>query len=1411
MSGTEASSELAKYEILELAGAGGSGLVYRARRCGSGGARGAGEEIVALKLARDGGGSAPLAREAMYAALALSPRLPELVDVGWALVDGASARAVDPALHAGAVPFVALRWAPGAPLDPSAEGDRVAIALGAARDVGDALADLHEMGVAHGDVKPANLIASAGIVRVIDLGLAGPLHATTVEGATLRYLDRGASSLGDARARDLVALGAVLAELGDPAVARAEDPIGAARARRLPGAVGAICAALLAPSPGARPSATWVAATARAALRAGGAHAEDPQRAIRDARRVRAAYLKLRRDELDHASSARDDAAPWLAEAAAQAARARSIAARGAGAAGVSLGPLPPDQRARWLTALVGSAAAAWPLASLAAVSERALATALTELSLRLSPAAWTFHDVESAAQGRPAHVAASSRRAPHHGAIDASEAARLALAIAAVPPDAAALEQIEQAERAPEPLVIAAADALRLRGELGRARSLVLREGSGADALASDILRRAGDLALAEERARRALAEGADPAGRARAVLARIALDRGDQSEAARLTEGASTAAVSEVAALARAARGDTSGALAEITRGEALATTAEERARLAAVRGYVAHGSDPEGTFAAFGAAVDHAVRSGAIVEEATYRTGEAAAAVSLGELGAAIATARRAALLWEHLGRPELAARALLAAAAAYATAGALHDTQRAAAEATARARDGGDHRAEAYAHWAIADVTPAGDPDGLAAAERAAARLGDAGAEDGVRAAARLLRHGAPALTGDAARIAELDHLAGDALALSTGARLDWWGARAARLVDGAADGGDARVLAAIAALADRRAPVGARGPALAAGQLLAAQQGRGDEAQRLLALLGDVARDLVRRAPPELAAAVQALPWVARAAAAPEPAIRPEQVRDLEALIRSFSDHERLGPLLNRILDALVLWTGVERGLLLLRAPDGRLVPRAARNLARADLTEEQMSLSQTLARRALDAGEPVIAVDAAGELSSVHQSVHALKLRSVLAVPLVARGEALGVAYLDDRVRRGAFGPREISFARTIASLAALVIADARDQVLLRRAARRAKRASAEIAETLARREAALDVAERELRRARGDLRTRYKYDEIIGESAPIRAMLKIVDRVTAAEIPVLVSGESGSGKELVARAVHHNGPRRGRAFVSENCGAIPEGLLESTLFGHVRGAFTGASTSRAGLFEVAHQGTLFLDEIGEMSLPMQTRLLRVLEDGLVRPVGAERERKVDVRIIAATHRDLEMMVKARTFREDLFYRLNIISIRVPPLRERAEDIPLIVRSLLEKHTPRASVAATATSAATATASAAPRVTVGAMDRLVAFAWPGNVRQLENEIRRCLVLSDGTIDEDHLSPEIGGGLPPVPRELGLNVRGRIDALETTLVREALERTRGNQTQAAKLLGLSRFGLQKMIKRLQINP
>src|SRR6185437_3291951 len=246
-------------------------------------------------------------------------------------------------------------------------------------------------------------------------------------------------------------------------------------------------------------------------------------------------------------------------------------------------------------------------------------------------------------------------------------------------------------------------------------------------------------------------------------------------------------------------------------------------------------------------------------------------------------------------------------------------------------------------------------------------------------------------------------------------------------------------------------------------------------------------------------------------------------------------------------------------------------------------------------------------------------------------------------------------------------------------------------------------------------------------------------------------------------------------------------------CASVPETLLESTLFGHVRGAFTGASSTRAGLFDVADGGTLFLDEIGEMSLGMQAKLLRVLQDGEIRAVGGERSRRVDVRVIGATHRDLEGMVAAGTFREDLFYRLNVISLRVPALRERSEDIPLLFEHFARKHAPERTV----------------KVSRAAMAKLIAFPWPGNVRQLENEVRRALVLADGTIDLAELSAEVVRGGQGPARGAGLDLRSRVDALESSLVQEALAKTRGNQTKAAQLLGLSRFGLQKMMKRLGV--
>jgi transcriptional regulator with GAF, ATPase, and Fis domain len=467
---------------------------------------------------------------------------------------------------------------------------------------------------------------------------------------------------------------------------------------------------------------------------------------------------------------------------------------------------------------------------------------------------------------------------------------------------------------------------------------------------------------------------------------------------------------------------------------------------------------------------------------------------------------------------------------------------------------------------------------------------------------------------------------------------------------------------------------------------------------------------------------------------------------------------------------------------------LLRDSDGQaLTPRAARNLGRDALDDDQLAVSQSLAERALASAEPVVAIDAMEELSSSYDSVHALKLRSVLVLPLIAGDEMLGVVYLDDRLRRGAFGEKELAWARAVAPVAALAISDARAQVALRSAVDAAERASARLEEALAHKQSALDVAQQKIARsASGGSR----FDHIIGESEAMRRMLHLVERVAASDVPVLLRGESGSGKELVASAVHSHSTRADKPFVGENCAALPESLLESTLFGHVKGAFTGAHQQRIGLFEAADQGTLFLDEIGEMSLGMQTKLLRVLEDSMVRPVGSTRARKVDVRIIAATHRDLEQMVSDQLFREDLYYRLNVIAIPIPALRERADDVALLVAHLLAKHSPERAV----------------RVSNEAMARLQRHPWPGNVRQLENEIRRALLLADGSIEVAHLSIPDGGA---AQTDVGLDVRARIDQLEVTLVGEALGRTDGNQTQAAKLLGVSRYGLHKMIKRLGI--
>ena len=1386
------------YVLQQRVGHGGSAVVWRARApdgC-----------LVALKLARDRAtSSTALVREALHAALALSPRLPDLRELGLGHLRGSELeplRAED--CDEEALCFVALGWHPGRELGAvvAAAADPRALALRVAIDVGEALADLHAAGLAHGDVKLANIVYDEQQQRaaLLDLGLAGPAHRRQPEGGTPRYLPRGDHDFGDARARDLLALGVVLAEIVDAATAAAAEAVDAARGACLPSPLDAICAALLAPEPGARPAADWVHDAAAAS-----AIAPADQRAVRDRRRVRARYLSLRRTELARSSELAPSVAPWASEAVALFQRARQVCA----ALGTEppaplelrperrLAPLDAEQRSRWLSSLVGRAAAAWPLGPLASASEADLAAALTRLATRKQPAVWSLHEIESELAGREPPPSPPRSADATEERLSAARAADLALSVARVPPDPEALATVERlGDEAPIELRLAAADALRLAGELGRARALVLHLPE-AGAVVADVLRRAGDLTRAAEVALETIESGRDRGGRARACLARLHLDAGDDETAANLLRDAThDAATAEVAARLAAGRGEHEEAGRHARRGAALASGAEERARLAATVAYVTRWrGDLQAYRDGYRQAVEHAERAGAVLEEASYRTGEAAACVDLGEIDAAVDAARRAALLWEDvLGRPAMAARAWLARAAAYAAIDAPHEARRAAERAIERAVESGDRHAEAYAYWCIADACPAGSRDGVEAAERAAVLLADSGGDDELQAAARCLRHGACGLSDE--RIAAFDGRCRSASAAASAfARLAWWGARGEALVASSpadAELGTARtVLSELTVLAEVEAPVPTRGKAMFAACRLAALLGDSEALARLDAVRSEAARRVTRSVTSPLADAAQGCAWLQRRGLPRLEQVEPEQAIDLQALVRALSERTSLRALLDRVLDVLLLWTGAERGLLLLE-DEGELRPHAARNLTQEDLSGEQLSVSTSLAQRARDSGEPVVAIDAMNELSQSYDSVHALKLRSVLALPLAARGQSLGVVYLDDRLRRGAFGDKELRLAQALAPVAALAIADARTQEALEQALDRAEQAGRELEQALAKKEVALDVAERELAITVAGRDTRHRFEDIVGRSEPMRRLLGLVDRVAQADVPILLRGESGSGKELVARAIHRASGRADQSFVSENCGALPETLLESALFGHVRGAFTGAHRSRVGLFEAADGGTLFLDEIGEMSLGMQTKLLRVLEDNTVRPVGSTHPLTVDVRIIAATHRDVEAMVAAGRFREDLYYRLDVVALQIPSLRERPDDIPLLVEHLLHKHAPGRRV----------------RVTRAASARLQQHPWPGNVRQLENEVRRALLLADDVIDVDQLTipadPSAGDQLA------GLDLRAHIDRLEIDLVGQALERTSGNQTRAAKLLGISRFGLHKMLKRLGID-
>jgi DNA-binding NtrC family response regulator len=322
----------------------------------------------------------------------------------------------------------------------------------------------------------------------------------------------------------------------------------------------------------------------------------------------------------------------------------------------------------------------------------------------------------------------------------------------------------------------------------------------------------------------------------------------------------------------------------------------------------------------------------------------------------------------------------------------------------------------------------------------------------------------------------------------------------------------------------------------------------------------------------------------------------------------------------------------------------------------------------------------------------------------------------------------------------------------------------------------------------------------RSQLEERYKFGGILGKSRPMLALFHMLETVARSNSTILITGETGTGKEVVARAIHHSSPRRAHRFVALNCSAIPETLLEAELFGHVRGAFTGAVGMRQGRFEQAHKGTLFLDEVGTMSTALQMKLLRALQEREFERIGDNQTIKVDVRVIAATNSDLASMVKSGTFREDLYYRLNVIPIELPPLRDRRDDIPLLVQHFLDKFGGDAKF----------------QVSQGAMRRLMAYPWPGNVRQLENAVERAVALGTGReqIEVSDLPPEIQMTPEPVTSpfvefpEEGLDLPAYLSTIERDLIQRSLERTGGNRNKAAELLRIKRTTLVEKLKRLE---
>ncbi len=506
--------------------------------------------------------------------------------------------------------------------------------------------------------------------------------------------------------------------------------------------------------------------------------------------------------------------------------------------------------------------------------------------------------------------------------------------------------------------------------------------------------------------------------------------------------------------------------------------------------------------------------------------------------------------------------------------------------------------------------------------------------------------------------------------------------------------------------------------------------------------------------------------------------------------EISKLLYAELDYSRL---LNLIIDKIMDILRAERGFIVTGEPDDFEV-KVARNIDGDELSEDGRTVSRTIVHKVLSSGEPSFINDAQQEGADSSRSIVDLGLRSILCVPLLISAKPYGAIYVENRSIANCFMEKDLVLLQDLAELSSSSIRNALNFLEL-------SRTSGGSATSLGE-----------------DLRRDYDFSMIIGKSRKMVAVMEMASRVAPTDATVMITGDSGTGKELIARAIFLNSTRKDKPFLTINCGALPSGLLESELFGHVKGSFTGAYASKIGRFEAANGGTIFLDEVGEMPPELQVKLLRVLQFGEFEKVGSYRLQRVDVRIIAATNKNLSQMVNRGDFREDLYYRIKIIEVHFPPLRDRPDDIPLLIEHFIKMYTEKMGKAIE---------SVDPQM----MRLLQRYPYPGNIRELEGIIQRAMILSDNShLSATDLPPEVldsnqvaaaadrlgASRVIPVARNNEELKEAKEEAttraaaeVEKAFLEAALEQSNGVITKAAKKTGMNRSLFQRLVKKHDI--